>query len=142
MTATESIARTPHADHQVELRVDASAPWLASVRLLAGDLATRADFDLDTVADLKLAVDEACAELIRSALPGAVLTCTFAVRHDALTMTAVVPAAPNSEVDVHSFGWRVLTTLADEVEVLHSDASAPWPTLGMRLHTRRRDAAR
>lgn len=142
MTAIESTARVPHPDHQVELRVDADAPWLASVRLLAGDLATRADFDLDTVADLKLAVDEACAELIRSALPGSVLTCTFSIRGDVLTVTAVVPAAAWARIDEQGFGWRVLTTLADDVEVLRSDAAAPWPTLGLRLQTRRQDAAR
>lgn len=130
-------------DPQVELRVDAEAPWLPAVRLLAGDLATRADFDLDAVADLRLAVDEACAELVRAARPGSTLTCTFAVRDDRITVTAAVPVVGTARLDKEGFGWRVLTTLADDVEILVDEAAlAQSPALGLRLETMRRAETR
>jgi len=129
----------PPGDHQVELRVAADAVWLSAVRLLAGDLAARADFDVDAVADLRLAVDEACAELMRSALPGSTLTCRFAVCDDRITMTASVPVEKSRTVDTSGFGWRVLRTLADDVEVITGDDSpGGYPALGLRLGALRR----
>ncbi len=57
----------------VELRVAARLENLAVLRTLVGAVGTFADLDLDSVADLRLAVDEACTLLIRSASPGAAL---------------------------------------------------------------------
>ena len=60
---------TEHADarnpRSVEVRVSARLENLAVVRTLIGALATSEDLDLDAVADLRLAVDEACTRLIR-----------------------------------------------------------------------------
>ena len=56
-------ARNPRS---VEMRVSARLENLAVVRTLIGALATAEDLDLDAVADLRLAVDEACTRLIRS----------------------------------------------------------------------------
>lgn len=128
-------------DHQVELQVIADPAWLSSVRLLAADVAARADFDVDAVADIRLAVDEACAELLRSALPGSVLTCRFALVRDRLTVTATVPVVESATFDNAGFGWRVLSILADEVEVLTGADAAGTPALGLRLDTLRRDGA-
>ena len=54
----------------VEMRVSARLENLAVVRTVIGALATFEDLDLDAVADLRLAVDEACTRLIRSTTPG------------------------------------------------------------------------
>lgn len=129
----------PPPEHQVELQVAADAVWLSAVRLLVGDLAARADFDVDAVADLRLAVDEGCAELLRSARPGSVLTCRFAVYDDRITMTASVPVEGVRTFDTTGFGWRVLSTLADDVEVLTGDTSSGGsPALALRLGVLRR----
>ncbi len=129
----------PPGGHQIELQVIADARWLSAVRLLAGDLAARADFDVDAVADLRLAVDEACAELLRSARPGSVLTCRFAVCDDRITVTVSVPVGEIHTFDTHGFGWRVLSTLADDIEVLTGDASpGGCPALALRLGALRR----
>lgn len=57
-------ARTVNA---VEVRVTAQLESLAVLRTIIGAVSTFEDLDLDTVADLRLAVDEACTRLIRSA---------------------------------------------------------------------------
>lgn len=134
----------PQVQPQIEMRVDADPNRVPSVRVVAADLATRADFDLDAVADLRLAVDEACAALIGAAPPGSVLTCRLTVTADEVVVTVTVPVAEPSTVSPNTFGWRVLTTLADEVEVLdHCVAPASnghpgsCPSLGFRLSKRR-----
>ena len=57
----------------VELHVAARLENLAMVRTLVGAIGTFEDLDFDAVADLRLAVDEVCTRLIRSATPDATL---------------------------------------------------------------------
>lgn len=47
----------------IELRVSVPAESIAAVRLVAADLAARADFGLDTIDDVRMAVDEVCNQL-------------------------------------------------------------------------------
>ncbi len=136
VTAIQQPGRYARPTHQLEMRVTADAAWLPSLRVVAADLATRADFDLDMVSDLRMAVDEAGAELVAAARPGDVLICRFTVSDDGITVAATVPAATAATVPRDDFGWQVLRTLTDEVEVLREDpedADDGQPTLGLRL---------
>ncbi len=63
-------ARNPRA---IEVRVAAQLENLAVLRTLIAAVGTFEDLDIDAVADLRLAVDEACTRLIRSASPDATL---------------------------------------------------------------------
>ena len=85
-----------------------------------GDLAARADFDLDAIDDLRMAVDEACAAVVGLAAPQAQLRCVFTIRPDRIQViveTDVLAGQPTLATD--SFGWRVLETLADGVSAHH-----------------------
>jgi serine/threonine-protein kinase RsbW len=99
---------------EIELRIGAELTNLPIIRSLAASIAMRADYDLDSIADLKLAVDEACSTLITRAGVNASLLCGFMVSKDEIrfqvTIRSTNDAAPSSD----SFGWRVLTTLTDE----------------------------
>lgn len=130
MTATQSGPEARSSD-QLEMRVCADPAWIPSLRVVAADLATRGDFDLDAVSDLRMAVDEACAELVGIARPDAMLVCRFAVEHDGITVTATVGVTGEATISRDGFGWRILTTLADEVEVFGGGDSDG--TLGLRL---------
>src|ERR1700752_2034062 len=57
----------------VELRVSAKLENLAILRTLVAAVVKLEDLDFDAVADLRLAVDEACTRLIRSAVPDSTL---------------------------------------------------------------------
>src|SRR6201999_4615207 len=57
----------------VELHVAARLENLAMLRTLVGAIGTFEDLDFDAGADLRLAVDEVCTRLIRSATPDATL---------------------------------------------------------------------
>jgi serine/threonine-protein kinase RsbW len=122
----------------VEVRTTASAALIPTIRAVASDLAARADFDLDAISDLRMAVDEACATLVDVAAPTSSLTCVFHVRPERIEVHAEVQAdKPDTTVSTDTFGWRVLQTLADEVEVRHeAGAEGSRPTLGIRLDKR------
>lgn len=129
------------AQRSVLVRVGATAPQLPPLRVVAGDLAARSDFDLDAVADLRLAVDEAAAELVTVAAPGASITCTFVVGEDGIDATVTVPVAPATTLRTDSFGWRVLSTLVDDVQLIEDGAAdIEGPALGIAM-TKRRSAA-
>ena len=53
---------------------------LAVLRMLVGAVGTFEDLDFDAVADLRLAVDEACTRLIKSAVPDSTLVLAFGRR--------------------------------------------------------------
>lgn len=122
----------------VYIEVGVLPAQLAPVRVVAADLAARVDFDLDAVSDLRMAVDEACATLATLAQPGARLRCKLQVDADQITVVAKIPA-PGLTILQDTFGWRVLATLTDEVEVLDENDHDP-ASLGIRLVKRREPA--
>jgi serine/threonine-protein kinase RsbW len=101
---------------RLELRVPTTATQLPAVRAMAADLAMRMDYDLDSVEDLRLAVDEACATLVLVADGDAPLTVVFETTRSGLHIDAWVPTAPDTDVPRDGFGWAVLQTLVDSVE--------------------------
>jgi serine/threonine-protein kinase RsbW len=122
----------------VEVRITPSAAQISAVRVVAADLAARQDFDLDAVSDLRMAVDEACATLVPLAAPGTVLSCRFAISGAAIEVLASVATVGRTNVPQNTFGWRVLSTLTDEVHAVSSEpAGAEPPTVGIRLCLRR-----
>jgi serine/threonine-protein kinase RsbW len=128
----------------VEVRTSASAALIPTIRAVASDLAARADFDLDAISDLRMAVDEACATLVDVAAPSSMLRCTFLVRPERIEVRAEVQADhADAAVSTDTFGWRVLQTLADEVTVHHeAGTSGNGPTVGIRLDKRSGDLPR
>lgn len=115
----------------VEVRVHADPALIPSVRAVAADLAARADFDLDAVSDLRMAVDEACSALVPLAVAGGQLRCGFTVLGATIDVVCRVPVAAGTTLRQDTFGWRVLTTLTDAAEVLDGDGGSGW--LGVRL---------
>jgi serine/threonine-protein kinase RsbW len=104
---------TDPAGDVVLLTVPADGAYLGVLRTAAAGLAARLQFTLDEIEDLRIAVDEACAMLIRLAAPAAALRCRFALDGDQLGVEVVVPAAPGAVPPASSsFAWKVLTVLA------------------------------
>jgi serine/threonine-protein kinase RsbW len=105
----------PTVTSGVEVRVAAEATQLSVMRAVIGDLAMRADFDVDSIADLRLAVDEACSSLVRLAAPSAQLICRFHALADGLAVEAEVISGDASGPRTDTFSWRVLSALTDSV---------------------------
>ncbi len=131
-------AASPDGVSTVEVRTSATAALIPTIRAVASDLAARADFDLDAISDLRMAVDEACATLVDVAAPSSTLVCVFRVRTERIEVSAEVRAGSrDAAISTDTFGWRVLRTLADEVAVHHEPgANGSGPTVGIRLDKR------
>lgn len=100
----------------LELHTTASTVVIATIRTVAADLAARADFDLDSIDDLRMAVDDLCAMLVRIAPKDATLRCRFTARPERIEVAADVDVEDGTEPPpARSFSWRVLECLADDV---------------------------
>lgn len=121
------------ATSTVEVRVAAQAAQLAVMRAVVGDLAMRADFDVDSIADLRLAVDEACSSLVRVAAPEASLLCRFESGDDHIGVRAEVRSADGSAPRKDTFSWRVLTALTDTVHTSVEPSEAAGGTHVVRI---------
>jgi serine/threonine-protein kinase RsbW len=110
-STTTSDKPAPGSD--VEVRIAASPAHLSVVRAVAADLAMRADFTLDAISDLKMAVDEACSELISRSVSDGDLVCRFSVEGEQIHFSAEAATTTVAPPSRESFGWRVLTALTD-----------------------------
>ena len=116
-----SDAETLDGMSTVEVRTSATAALIPTIRAVASDLAARADFDLDAISDLRMAVDEACATLASVARGDEPLTVVFEATRESLRIDAWVPTEDGVDVPRDGFGWAVLQTLVDTVEAGPSD---------------------
>jgi serine/threonine-protein kinase RsbW len=105
---------------RLELRVPTTPTQLPAVRAMAGDLAMRMDYDLDSVEDLRLAVDEASAILAAIGASDEPLTVVFETTRAGLHIDAWVPTVEGTRVPRDGFGWAVLQTLVDAVDAAPS----------------------
>jgi serine/threonine-protein kinase RsbW len=120
-------------ERAIELRVAATLENLAVLRTLVGAVGTFEDLDFDAVADLRLAVDEVCTRLIRSAVPDATLEIVIDPQGDELRVEASTTCANQDVVTPGSFSWHVLTSLADDVQTFQNGQGV----FGVRLTTRK-----
>jgi serine/threonine-protein kinase RsbW len=108
----------------VELRVAAKLENLAVLRTLVAAVGTFEDLDFDAVSDLRLAVDEACTRLIRSAVPNSSLLLVVDPRDDAVVIHASATCKSPDILAQGSFSWHVLSSLTDEVRTFQ-DGQGP-----------------
>ena len=100
----------------VRLRLPAVGAYLSVLRTATASLASRLDFTIDDIEDLRIAVDEACAMLLPQAVPGADLECSFELTGDALAVSVSVLTLDGAQPSRDTFAWTVLTALAGEVD--------------------------
>ena len=100
----------------VVLRLPAAGAYLSVLRTATASLASRLDFTIDDIEDLRIAVDEACAMLLAQAMPGADLECRFELTADAIRVDVGVLTLDGEQPSRDTFAWTVLTALAGEVD--------------------------
>ncbi|MEO6794873.1 MAG: anti-sigma factor [Mycobacterium sp.] len=131
-------------ERAIELRVAPRLENLAVVRTLVGAVGTFEDLNVDTVADMRLAIDELCTQLIRSATPEATLVVAIDPRDDYVTVQASASCETFDVIAPGSFSWHVLTSLVDDVTVFHDgrEPDGAGEIFGVTLTTRRAGAGR
>jgi serine/threonine-protein kinase RsbW len=117
VTATTAGAPSPAVTHdRVEIRLPTDSAYLTVLRTATAAVAARLDFTLDDIEDLRIAVDEACALLLRHADPAGELLCTFDVGEATLDIRMSVPAIAPRLPARDTFAWTVLSALAGHVD--------------------------
>lgn len=102
----------------VSIRLPAEGAYLSVLRTATAGLAARLDFTLDQIEDLRIAVDEACAMLLRQAVPGTELMAEFELTGEEMTIRVEVNTVGTTEPRRDDFAWMVLTALADDVDAV------------------------
>ena len=103
---------------RVVLRLPAQSAYLSVLRTATASLASRLDFTIDDIEDLRIAVDEACAMLLSQAEAGADLECSFELSSEAIAVRVKVPTIDGEPPARDTFAWTVLTALAGEVDAV------------------------
>jgi serine/threonine-protein kinase RsbW len=136
--ALSEVPRAPAgtARDVVVLRLPAAGAYLSVLRTATAGLASRLDFTIDDIEDLRIAVDEACAMLLAQAVPGADLECRFELTADAIDVAVSVLTLDGEEPSRDTFAWTVLTALAGEVD---SSVDADL-RVTLSMHKRKADA--
>ena len=108
----------------LHLEIPASGAYLSVVRAAATGLAAQLQFTYEEIDDLRIAVDEACAQLLSL---GEDATMTMRVAEGDGTVVVVVgsdaPASdgwPPTQAD-DSLAWRILTALSDDLRFEMTD---------------------
>jgi serine/threonine-protein kinase RsbW len=107
-----TVSETAQTD--VELRLPAEFGNLPVVRGVAATVAMGADLTVDEIADLRLAVDEVCSQVIALARDGAQLRCVFHSLPEGIRVSASAPSKNGRLPSTDSFGWHVLRTLTSD----------------------------
>jgi serine/threonine-protein kinase RsbW len=111
----------------VDLAVDADAALVPVMRNVAADLAIRLDLQLDTIADLRLAVDEACGLLLSRAATPTTLRTRFVVGDGTITARVEVVSREGTGLPDEGFHWHVLTALVRSARCFHTRGPADEP---------------
>lgn len=139
--ADETVTRAhdvgiPGVRDAVSVRMPAVSAYLSVLRTATAGLAARLDFTIDQIEDLRIAVDEACAMLLRQAVPGTDLITEFELNGQEMIVRVEVSTVGTAEPRRDDFAWMVLTALADGV-----DAVTDHPDRMAIVLRKRRDAA-
>ncbi|WP_406230895.1 ATP-binding protein [Nocardia sp. NBC_01009] len=116
----------------IEIRVPALLDQLVMLRALAETVALIADFGLDEVTDIRLALDEIATELILDAVADTTIDCRFTYRESAMLVRVSSVAASNTVPGQGSFGWHIVRTLTDTVHAVQAPldaATGGYPTV-------------
>jgi serine/threonine-protein kinase RsbW len=117
---------------RVVLRLPATGAYLSVLRTTTAALASRLDFTLDAIEDLRIAVDEACALLLPHALPGTAMECVFELTEGGLLVAVTLPTPEPLQLDRDSFAWTVLNALVDTLTFSQLDGEVTLSMLRAR----------
>jgi serine/threonine-protein kinase RsbW len=106
----------PNPQGMVVITVPARAEFLHVVRTVVGSVAARHDLTIDAIEDLRIAVDEACAQLLARRAQAQTLRVDYAVDNAALQVRVSIPDATSDEpLPRDTFAWQILRALTDDL---------------------------
>src|SRR5579863_1276951 len=121
----QHVRETVDESSVVELRIPPEAEWAAVARLTVAAVASRLDFSLDDIDDVKLAVAEACTHAIQRSTGEHPIELVFEARIDSIVVTvrdsstAARLESVEDDVDenhIGGLGLFIIRSLMDEVD--------------------------
>jgi serine/threonine-protein kinase RsbW len=116
----------PSGGSLVELRIPSKAEWVGVARLAVAGIASRLQFSIEDIEDLKLAVAEACTNCIQHATGGESVSITCQIFNDKIVVkvedmgggASAADLAPKrlGEPKVGGLGVFLIRSLMDDVE--------------------------
>ena len=122
---------------EVTVSVPARPDFVHVLRSVVASVAARAGFTFDEIDDLRLAVDEACAQLLAFPVPARTLNVTIMLENDndleviASTDADAAAAVWPPEGAERTLTWQVLSALADEARF---ERTGSGPALRLTKH--------
>ncbi|MEP7033306.1 MAG: ATP-binding protein [Actinomycetota bacterium] len=123
-----------HPPETVSAQIPARGEFVHVLRSVAASAAARMNLSVDAIDDLRLSVDEACAELLKAVPSGSVLE--LSILRTGIDVEVVVsvdgdPGAWPPNGHERTLAWQVLSGLSDEVTF---ERSSSGPALRIRMH--------
>ncbi|MEV5646687.1 anti-sigma factor [Nocardia sp. NPDC052254] len=97
----------------VGVRVPADHRHLLMLRGLTETALLLAEFGLDEVTDLQVAIDEVATGLVDVAIDGSTIDCDLAVDAGWITVCISAMAVTREIIDEQGFAWHVIRTVAE-----------------------------
>jgi len=104
------------ASGRVTIEIPAQAEYIAVLRAASGVIASRLDFTLDDIDDLRILVDEAASVLL-SAGAEQVLRCDIDVEDEAVRFQLHAQLPDGQSPHGEGFAWSILNALAHDVRM-------------------------
>lgn len=105
-------------ESQVHLTIPADTAFVSMVRTATAAVCAQADFTLDAIEDLRLAIDEACALVIADAPDASDISIVWITNGHELRIDVSAASRSGAAVSRDSFAWTVLSALVDEVDAV------------------------
>jgi serine/threonine-protein kinase RsbW len=101
----------------VHLEIPASGVYLAVVRAAATGLAAQLQFTYEEIDDLRIAVDEACTQLLARRGSATTLNVAYHLADAELQVDVSIEAADSGRPPLarDTFAWQILSAMTDEV---------------------------
>lgn len=118
----------------IVVTVPAGSEFLHTVRATVGSIAARLDFTYEDVDDLRIAVDEACAELLSLDKTGDAKELLVAIAPDEREVKISVSIDASFDWPaggLHGLPWIVMSKLVDEVQ---TGVAERGPEIRLRKH--------
>lgn len=106
----------------VSISVPATADHVAVLRAAAGVIASRLDFSLDDIDDLRILIDEAASVLLTSGASGR-LDCGIVAADDSVQFTLRAMLPNGQQPHGEGFAWNILQALAHDLTTRVEDGS-------------------
>jgi serine/threonine-protein kinase RsbW len=110
----------------VQLEIPASGAYLAVARAAATGLAAQLQFTYEEIDDLRIAVDEACTQLLARRGSATTLNVAYHLDDAELRVDVSIEAPDRGDpLARDTFAWQILAAMTDEVRE-QSEAGRLW----------------